>query len=166
MTVIDNKGKITHIRPAQGSDLVGINRVIDAALMTWDLPHRVKRLSLPSYQYNSFDLAHFAIYVAEQHGQIVGVVAWDMDALTIEADRKGLLLHGLYVHPEHQHQGIGTRLFLQAETAVREARLDGLLVKAQKDAEAFYISRGMHKLAVMDSEREFATRYWKDLKSA
>jgi len=153
------------IRPAQGRDLTDINRVIDAAVMTWKLPERVKRLSLSSYHYNALDLEHFAIYVAEQHGGIVGVVAWDSDAITVEQDQKGLLLHGLYVHPDKQHRGIGSQLFRVAETAVREAQLDGLLVRAQKDAEAFYISRGMYKLATMDAARDFASRYWMPTKS-
>ena len=151
------------IRPAQASDLEAINRVIEAAIMTWNLPARVKRLSLPSYHYNVFDLDHYAIHVAEQDGQIVGVVAWDRHALVVEGEQKGLLLHGLYVHPEQQQCGIGSRLFRVAEHAVREYRLAGLLVKAQKDAEAFYLARGMHKLVIADSARGFAGRYWKPL---
>jgi predicted N-acetyltransferase YhbS len=151
------------IRPARQADLEVINRIIDAAVMTWNLPARVKRLSLPSYHYNAFDLEHFAIYVAEQDGQIVGVVAWDKHALVIEGEQQGLLLHGIYVHPDKQHRGIGSRLFRVAENAVQESHLAGLLVKAQKDAEAFYVSRGMHKLAIADSARDFASRYWKPL---
>jgi len=154
-----------NIRPARQDDLEAINRVIDAAVMTWNLPARVKRLSLASYHYNALDLEHFAIYVAEQRGSIVGVVAWDTDAITVEQDQKGLLLHGLYVHPDKQHRGIGSQLFREAETAVRDAQLDGLLVRAQKDAEEFYVSRGMHKLATIDADRDFASRYWKPAKS-
>ncbi len=37
------------IRPANQADLETINGVIESAVMTWRLPDRVKRLSLPSY---------------------------------------------------------------------------------------------------------------------
>lgn len=151
------------IRAAQASDLAAINRVIDAAIMTWDLPERVKRLSLPSYRYNEIDLAHYEIHVAIQDDQVVGVVAWDMEPHSVQQQR-GLLLHGIYVHPNMQHQGIGAQLFAAAENAVSKYKLDGLLVKAQKDAETFYVLRGMHKLAVTNSERDFADRYWKAVK--
>jgi len=152
------------IRAASDVDLEAINRVIDAAIMTWDLPERVKRLSLPSYHYTAIDLAHYAIHVAVLDDRIVGVVAWDKEPHTVQQQRC-LLLHGIYVHPDHHHQGIGSRLFSLAEQAGREQGLTGLVVKSQKDAEAFYASRGMHKLAVTDSEREFASRFWKTFKA-
>ena len=149
------------LRVVTAADLDDINRVIDAAILTWDLPERVKRLSLSSYHYNDLDLQHYTILVAVQADQIVGVVAWDTQVHQLANQQQGLLLHGIYVHPDHQQQGIGTRMFNRAEQAVIATKLDGLLVKAQKDAEAFYQSRGMHKLAVTDSQREFAARYWK-----
>jgi predicted N-acetyltransferase YhbS len=149
-----------NIRTAQKADLDTINRVIDAAIMTWDLPERVKRLSLPSYHYNEVDLNHYEIYIALAGARIVGVVAWDREPHRV-AQQQGLLLHGIYVHPDNQRQGLGTQLFHEAEKSVTAQQLDGILVKAQKDAETFYLSRGMHKLAITDSEREFANRYWK-----
>lgn len=153
------------LRPATGADLDEINRVIDAAIMTWDLPERVKRLSLPSYHYNNIDLQYYEIHVAVQGDQIIGVVAWDKQSHSLPQQQRGLFLHGLYVHPDQQHQGIGSRLFDCAEHAVIAAKLDGLLVKTEKDAKGFYASRGMHKLMVTDSARDFAHRYWKPAKS-
>ncbi len=153
------------LRPATDVDLDVINRVIDAAIMSWDLPARVKRLSLASYHYNEFDLQHYDILVAVQDDRIVGVVAWDKQAHPLPHQQQALFVHGLYVHPDHQHQGIGSRLFERAETAMHENKLDGLLVKAQKAAVGFYQARGMRKLAVTNSDREFAHRYWKPVKS-
>ena len=57
------------LRTARQADLEAINRVIEAAVMTWDLPERVKRLSLPSYRYTSVDFEHFEIVVAEDDRQ-------------------------------------------------------------------------------------------------
>lgn len=160
---IMSEGNI-NIRPARESDLAAINRVIDAAVMTWDLPERVKRLSMPSYHYTAIDLAHYEILVALEAENIVGVVAWDKEAHPVQQQR-GLLLHGIYVQPDKQRQGIGRHLFMLAERAVLQNGMDGLLVKAQKDAEAFYHARGMHKLVVADHDREFANRYWKVIKT-
>ena len=53
-----------NLRPALKTDLDAINRVIEAAVMTWKLPERVKRLSLPSYRYTLADFAHLEMVVA------------------------------------------------------------------------------------------------------
>ena len=72
---------LTHtvtLREASKADLVAINQVIDAAIMTWKLPERVKRLSLPSYHYKEHDLQHIKLIVAEDDKQnIIGVAAWE-----------------------------------------------------------------------------------------
>lgn len=36
------------LRPATADDLEAVNRVIENAVMTWDLPDRVKRLASPA----------------------------------------------------------------------------------------------------------------------
>ena len=71
------------IRPAWQADLEAINRVIEAAVMTWHLPDRVKRLSLPCYRYDNVDLDHLDIVLAEDGRQnIIGIAAWEQaDAL-------------------------------------------------------------------------------------
>jgi hypothetical protein len=46
------------IRTARESDLGALNEVIEACVMGWNLPERVKRLSLGSYRYQPHDLAH------------------------------------------------------------------------------------------------------------
>ena len=115
------------IRPAVEADLDSINRVIKAAVMTWELPERVKRLSLPSYYYTALDLEHLDIIVAEDDQQhIIGVAAWEpADARDTPAGSSALLLHGLYVDPPRQRQGIGRRLFEAAETAAGRHQYHG-----------------------------------------
>jgi hypothetical protein len=44
------------LRSAAPADLDAINTVIERAVQTWELPHRVKRLALVSYRDNTFDL--------------------------------------------------------------------------------------------------------------
>ena len=55
-SVTDLTLKSLNLRPAAPDDLEEVNQVIEAAVMTWDLTERVKRLSLPSYRYNAHDL--------------------------------------------------------------------------------------------------------------
>jgi GNAT superfamily N-acetyltransferase len=157
-----------NIRPARLADLESINRVISAAVMTWDLPERVKRLALSSYHYHAVDFAHFGMCVAEQHDQIVGVAAWEPadprdlpDELAVGAH--GLLLHGLYVDPSHQRQGLGRLLLQPVLQAAQQASVAGVLVKAQSDAVPFFRALGWTELAVRDRVRDYPHRYWQAL---
>ena len=151
------------LRPARLADLENINRVIEAAIMTWDLPERVKRLALSSYRYTDNDFRFLHIIIAE-HGEnnIVGVATWE------QADKKytpdnthALLLHGIYVDPAHHHQGIGQQLFTATEEAARAHHFDSIVVKAQQGAEPFFIKQGMQRLAVDNEKQQYANRFWK-----
>ena len=151
------------IRPVVETDLACVNRVIEAAIMTWALPERVKRLSLPVYRYTSQDLAHLGMVLAEeQTRQIVGVAAWE-EAAAKESlpGYRSLLLHGIYVDPSHHRQGIGRQLFGAAESAVCQLQYDGLLVKAQQNANGFFESLGMQSIAVEEPLHQYAHRFWK-----
>jgi predicted N-acetyltransferase YhbS len=151
------------IRPAKQADLEAINRVIEAAVMTWNLPQRVRRLALPSYRYTNLDLDHLEVVVAEddQHN-VVGVAAWGQaDAKDAPPEHTALLLHGIYVDPPHQQRGIGRELFRTAEKAVRKHQYGGLLVKAQEAATGFFLAQGMSRLGVKDPARHYANRFWK-----
>jgi GNAT superfamily N-acetyltransferase len=150
------------IRPATLEELDGVNRVIEYAVMSWKLPERVKRLSLPSYRYDAMDFKALQIVVAVDHETIVGVAAWETaDPKETPADASALLLHGIYVDPRHHRRSIGTRLFKAAESAVRSLNADGLLVKAQESADGFFLSQGMHRLQPEDPARHYANRFWK-----
>ena len=135
--------------------------------MAWDLPERVKRLSLPSYRYTELDFDHLEMMVAkEERRNIIGVAAWEQaDARDAPAEYSVLLLHGLYIDPGYRHQGIGRQLFQTAEEFARERRYDGLLVKAQEDAIGFFVSQGMTRLEAEDPSRQYANRCWKGLHS-
>ena len=153
------------LRPATTADLQKINDVIGRAVMRWSLAERVKRLALPSYHYRSQDLDHLRILVAEDEaGGLAGVAAWEPAApRDCPPGRRGLLLHGLYVDPDRQGRGVGTRLLGEAAAAAREDGYDGLLVKAQADASGFFQTRGLERLLAGDSARSYANRFWLDL---
>ena len=150
------------LRPATAADIEALNGVVERAFMTWNLPERVKRLSLPSYRYRALDLDFQHIVVAETptHG-IIGVAAWEpAEPRDLPSGLTGLLLHGLYVEPAHIHRGIGSQLLDAALDAAREQGADGLLVKAQIDAVGFFVAHGMRLLPVRDTERDYPHRYW------
>lgn len=159
---MDAPASVVRIRPAQAGELAAINGVIERALMAWQLPERVKRLVLPSYRYGEHDLAFLHIVVAEDAmHQIAGVAAWEeAEAHDLPQGRRGLLLHGIYVDPARQRQGIGGRLLEAARAAASSGGFDGLLVKAQADANGFFAARGMNRLPVEDADRDYPHRYW------
>lgn len=153
------------LRCGTAVDLDAANRVIEAAVMTWALPERVKRLSLPSYRYQPHDLDHLDLLLAEEHSVgVVGVAAWEpADPKDCPTGSRALLLHGIYVAPDRQRNGIGARLLAAAEAAARDRGYDGLLVKAHPTAEAFFLARGLERLAVLDPARDYPHRFWKRL---
>jgi N-acetylglutamate synthase-like GNAT family acetyltransferase len=150
-----------YMRPANADDLDKINQVITRAVMTWNLPDRVKRLSLPSYHYDKLDLQHFRILLAFIDDRLAGVIALDHEHSGEQLAYKSILIHGLFVVPELQHKGIGTRLFQEAERVAHKQSTQHLIVKAHKDATGFFTAMGMTKLAVTDEVRNYADRYRK-----
>lgn len=155
------------LRTANIADLEGINRVIASAVMSWKLAERVKRLSLSSHQYSDFDFRHLQFVIAltdnSPNARIVGIAAWeDADALNTPPGKRAMLLHGIYVDAQHHHQGIGQALFKCAEKAALEQHYDGLLVKAQPDANGFFIAQGMQALT-QQNDRQYGNRFWKPL---
>jgi len=154
----------SYIRNAKLADLGGINRVIEAALMTWAIPERVKRLSLPSYRYTALDLDHFEIVLAKDHRQnTIGIAAWEQasDKDIPAGNNRALLLHGIFVEPSHHRQGIGRQLFKVTQEAVCKQQHDGLLVKAQQGASGFFIAQGMHSLQVENAVQHYGNRFYK-----
>lgn len=144
------------------SDLPSINAAVEGAVMTWRLPERVKRLALPSYRYGEADRRHlgFAVARASAGNDVLGVAAWEpADPRDCPAGRRGLLLHGLYVAPAKQRCGLGTRLLQCALSASAAAGFDGLLARAQRDAEGWFEQKGFQRLPV-DDGRDYAGRYW------
>jgi GNAT superfamily N-acetyltransferase len=151
------------IRPARTEELGAINGVIERAVMGWQLPERVKRLSIASYRYRPDDLEHMSLLVARYDGdEIVGVAACEpLAASESPRNAPALLLHGLYIEPDRQHLGIGSRLLAAVEEHAAAAGFSGLLVRAQADAAGFFSARGMQALDVADGRRDHPYRYWR-----
>ena len=130
---------------------------------TWRLSERVKRLSLPLYQYDENDLEHLLIVVAESEATtIAGIAAIEpADASECRRGHNTALLHGIYVDPLHHRGGIGTRLLSYMQVMASSRGFDGLLVKANPEAKTFFEARAFEKLPVEDRARDYPYRYWK-----
>jgi len=153
------------IRTGNLSDLDNINTVIKAAILTWDLPERVKRLSTESYLYNTLDFEQIKFIVAvDKKKQIIGVAAWDKaDIKDTPSACNAILLHGIYVSPLFHHQGIGTQFIEVINNIAKEGGYNGVFVKAHKDAVGFFISQGMKKLDIENPSLHYKNRFWKDV---
>ena len=150
------------LRPATKEDLLFINGIIEAAVMSWSLPERVKRLSMPGYRYDAAALESVEMQVAsDSDGDIVGVVAWcEPDESIALDDRQSLLLHGVFVDTTSHRQGVGRKLVDTALAQAKEKSLDGLLVHVQPDALAFFQALAFEQLPVVDEEVDYKHRYW------
>jgi GNAT superfamily N-acetyltransferase len=151
------------LRPGTRADLAAVNRVIEAAVMGWDLPERVKRLSLPTYRYGAQDLDHLDLTVAVDGGGAVAAVAAaePADAADAPVGCRALLVHGLYVRPDRQGTGVGRLLVRFLEGNAEETGWHGLLVKAHASAAGFFEAMGFEPLPVRDPGRDYPYRYWK-----
>lgn len=150
------------LRTAVAADLAALNAVVAAAVAAWDLPARVKRLSLPGYLYQPEDLGHLHLVVALDGQEIVGTAAWEpAPAGAVPGADPAMLLHGLYVTPGRQRCGIGSRLLGAALAAAEEKGFSALLVRAQRDAQPFFRARGFRPLPVADPERDYPYRLWR-----
>ena len=100
--------------------------------------------------------------MARVDDSVVGVAAWEAaDADDTPNGCRGLLLHGLYVHPDYQHRGIGSALLQQAMEAADSTEYDGLLVKAQAQAADYFAAQGFDRLTVSEQRRDYTYRFWK-----
>lgn len=153
------------LRSGTQADLLAVNAVVDAAVLSWKLPERVKRLALPSYRYKPHDLDFLELIVAtDSADHIVAVAAIEQaDPADAIDGRRTLLLHGIYVTPASQQRGIGRALLNAVADAGRQRGYGNLLVKAQTEAEGFFVAQGLEQLLVTDSDRDYPNRFRKQL---
>ena len=146
---------------ARASDLPEINRIISMAVLGWPLPQRVKRLALPMLQYDVIDFEHYAALVCTRE-TMLGCALWLNEEITFAAQYRGGLLHGLYVDPAAQSQGIGGKLLHEVFSRAANAGLGGMLVKAERVSRGFFERCGM-ELMPQHHANDYPYRYWKQL---
>lgn len=143
--------------------IAAINEVVVAAVASWPMAPRVKRLVTPSYRYTREDFDHFAFYGAHQGDALFGIAAVDASPNTAGAGPQDWLLHGLFVLPEVHGLGIGSRLVGELRTQAIRAGVRRLLVKAERHAIGFFEKQGFRLLEVTDPSTDYPFRLSLDL---
>jgi GNAT superfamily N-acetyltransferase len=144
------------LREIGRDDLEQANAIVDAAVETWDIAPRVRRLVLPTYRYKPEDLDHLELLGARLDGTLVGLIALEPAAADDHA--KLTLVHGLFVTPAMHGRGVGAAL-IDAGKRLAVARGDtGLLVRAERNARGFFMKRGFKPLPVADERRDYPHR--------
>ena len=143
------------IKPARLKDLQAINNVIAAAVMSWPLADRVKRLSVNVLAYDETDFNHYDMHVAVINNDIVGVIAWD-------PSHPDNLLHGIYITPSAQSHGLGQQLLLHVFNLARGLGKESVVIKAERISCSYFEHLGLEKVT---SERlnNYPYLYRKDL---
>jgi predicted N-acetyltransferase YhbS len=147
------------LRDLDPSDLAEANSVIAAAIQTWDMAPRVKRLALASHQYREHDFQHLAFIGAFEGNRLLGLIALEpVEPETGMRAQAAMLIHGLYVSPDWHSVGIGSRLVERAEKMARDQGFAGLMVRAEKRAKTFFQARGFAPLPIEDEQRDYPHR--------
>jgi GNAT superfamily N-acetyltransferase len=150
---------------ASVADLHTVNQVVNESIASWGLPERVRRLATPSLSYNESDFQHMnVILLTNPERKGVAVAAWEEAAGTdMPESTHGVLIHGLYVVPEYQRRGLGSRLIELVAKRISEHDGDGMAVRAWRDSLAFFLSRGFTPLHSQQSGETYPRRLWKAL---
>ncbi|MCO6186440.1 GNAT family N-acetyltransferase [Rhizobium sp. L1K21] len=107
---------------------------VEEMIAEWhSLPSLKQRLARP----------HSEFLVADDGRQIGGMAY----AAMVEKPAKTVMLHQLYVHPNHQRQGVGRDLFAEVETCFPDADFIRLEVEPDNQAAiAFYRAQGFEEI--------------------
>lgn len=86
----------------------------------------------------------FNFYVAERNDEVMGVAGYHS---------KGEIA-GVFIHPDHQREGIGEKLMKELERKASEEDIQKLEVSSSLTAEKFYEKLGFQKIKKKDSDIE------------
>lgn len=141
-----------------------LNAIVRRAVSAWPMPDRVKRLALPTLQYDAVDFAHYEalLYCGAGDGDAVACAVWLNQQLDFGHGYCGGLLHGLYVDPIAQRQKIGSKLLLEVFARATAAGLGGMMVRAERVSQGFFERSGM-VLLPQSAATDYPHRYWKQL---
>jgi GNAT superfamily N-acetyltransferase len=158
------KGELLTAAPASVTDLLPVNQVIEQAVMAWPLSERLRRLSLPLLTYAEIDWQYYEFLVIRDHNIIVAMTAWDPHTLLSTKHGNAALLHGLYVTPHRQGQGLGWNLVRTVADRARSLRVEGLLIKAERVAVSYFEQHGLQAVAPA-SRQDYPYQFWLDLQA-
>ena len=148
------------LKSALAEELVSANLVISSAVRAWELPERLKRLSLPLLHYTEADLADYEILLCCDNDRVVAMAAWDNSNIYRGPGRiPCALLHGLYVCFDHQGCGLGQRLQTAVSHRAAKHGFRGLLVKSQRVSTGYFAHQDYQHTTDFDDDYPYL--FWK-----
>lgn len=140
-----------------------VNRVVEQAVMAWSTSDRVRRLSLPLLRYSEMDLRHMKFLLLDDSaGEAVATAAWEeTEADGAERGARCLQLHGLYVLPQWQRQGLGSSLLDFASLYAVSHDIDTIAVRAWREAQPFFHEHGFEPIGTQQSLNGYSELLWR-----
>jgi len=133
---------------AQPGDLNTVNGLIVDAIGVWPISARLSRLVALPLSCDAVDFQDFEMVLCYKAAAEIGVAVWQPDA-SIQGDdnNQAALLHGLYVAPGAQGQGIGRALVKEIAQRAKRCQRDTLYVRAERFAVEFFRRLGARQLS-------------------
>ena len=159
-------GQTVTLNISDADSLSAVNHVVEMAVGAWPQPERVRRLALPVHRYSDFDALEFEFLGFEAAGALVGMAAWET-LVTRRGPRgePGALLHGLYVRPEWQLQGVGQTLQREMASRAAAAGAHGILLRAERVSVSYFERCEFQRVtATPRGEAGYPYLFWKPLR--
>ncbi|NCW09436.1 MAG: GNAT family N-acetyltransferase [Gammaproteobacteria bacterium] len=139
--------------------LPAINAVLESSITAWNLSDRLYRLSVNAYRYSESDWIDHQFYgLRDQNNTLLAILVLNDDASELPGDQSCLQIHGLYVHSDSRHQGLGQHLVDHAITLATTRQLNALFVKAHESAVPFFTKLQFQHIPVVDEIRDYPYR--------
>lgn len=149
------------LREINTDELAIANDIVVAAIDSWEMKPRLRRLVSQTYQYDAGDFDTMRLFLLEEGEQAQAMLAVeDYPGDEVNLPDRILLLHGIYVRPERHGEGMGRQLLEATKTLARDGGFAGVLVKAHASASGFFQAMGMQELPVTDERRDYPHRFW------
>ena len=150
---------LTFVR-AESADLAKVNALIVAAVGGWPTSARLSRLAAISLSYGALDFEDFEMVLCYKAAAEIGVAVWQPDALIrLQNGDQVAWLHGLYVAPSAQGQGIGRELLREIARRASLRHRYSLYVRAERFATGFFERLGGRRLSSQEGPEGGAQAY-------
>ena len=144
------KGRDVHLRPAGCEDIPALARLVRQTILRVNIrdytPRQVEAWAArgaSEARWKELWKTALSLFVAHDgQGNLLGVVS---------VDGRGYL-HSLFVHSEHQGEGIATALLLMAEDYARSRGAVRLCSAVSWTARRFFLARGFREIALQKVE--------------
>lgn len=146
------------VRPATTGDVSAIREIADAAW--WDAyPGVLETEQIRDGLATLYDAAFLSRVLAEREDLLFLVAERDGEAVGFASAQQTFAdeveLYTLFVHPDHQREGVGTALLEAVETAARDAGTERLrtgVLAGNRAAQSFLEGHGFERVETVTTE--------------